>query len=213
MAMAFYAHEEEVWKCPNHPSKHRRNGICPICLCDRLITLCPDCANVRPCACSNATTTSSSSASSSSFLSSATGGNPGRMSNLVDGESASREWRSVAIPFLRSRFAAGDRDSSGNKPPSPASRSKLSLLSAFRTHKNKKREDEEASQNDAVTKNDYAQRMMMRSRSVSVPVTSRSVAGSSASKGRSWYFPSPIKVFRQSKTSKVVQERSPLCRG
>ncbi|XP_057478845.1 uncharacterized protein LOC130766178 [Actinidia eriantha] len=211
--MAFYANEEEVWKCPKHPSKRRRNGICPICLRDRLITLCSECANVRPCACCATTTSSSSSSSSSlSILSSATGGDAGRVSNIVDGEPAFRRSRSVAIPFLRSRFS-GDRDSTGNKPPTPASRSKSSLWLAFRTHKNKKGEDEAANQNDAVTKDDYAQRMMMRSRSVSVPVTSRSVAGSSSSKWRSWYFPSPIQVFRQPKTSKVVQERSPLRRG
>ena len=212
--MAFYANEEEVWKCPKHPSKRRRNGICPICLHDRLVTLCPECANVRPCACCATTTSSSSSSSSSSLsiLSSTTGGEAGRVSKLVDGEPAFRRSRSVAIPFLRSRFA-GDRDSTGNKPPTPASRSKSSFWSAFRTHKKKKGEDEAVNRNDAVTKDDYAQRMMMRSRSVSVPVTSRSVSGSLAAKWRSWYFPSPIKVFRQSKTSKVVQERSPLRRG
>ncbi|CAA0838095.1 Unknown protein [Striga hermonthica] len=48
--MACYP-EEEVWKCPKHPSKRRRNGICPVCLRDRLATLCPICANVRPCNC------------------------------------------------------------------------------------------------------------------------------------------------------------------
>ena len=136
-------------------------------------------------------------------------GRCGSCTVLVDGEPAFRRSRSVAIPFLRSRFA-GDRDSTRNKPPTPASRSKSSFWSAFRTHKNKKGEDDAVNRNDAVTKDDYAQRMMMRSRSVSVPVTSRSVSGSSSAKGRSWYFPSPIQVFRQSKTSKVVQERSPL---
>lgn len=44
--------------------------------------------------------------------------------------------------------------------------------------------------------------MMMRSRSVS------------SLKGKGWSFSSPMKVFRQSsKTPKVANDRSPMCRG
>uniref|UniRef100_A0A5B7B4D0 Uncharacterized protein n=1 Tax=Davidia involucrata TaxID=16924 RepID=A0A5B7B4D0_DAVIN len=211
--MAFYMDEEDVWKCPKHPSKRRRSGICPICLRDRLITLCPDCANVRPCACCTTTTTTSSSSSSSSSFSlfSSTGvGAVGRVSNLIDSEPAFRRSRSVGIPFFRSV---------NMKPPPPRNRSKSSFWSVFKTHKSKKDEepnDEEVNKSEIVMEDDYARRMMMRSRSVSVPVASNSGAGefrSSSTKGRRWHFPSPIKAFRQSKTSKVVQERSPLYRG
>ncbi|RYR53304.1 hypothetical protein Ahy_A06g028325 [Arachis hypogaea] len=66
MEMALYLDEEEVWKCPKHPSKRRRSEICPICLGDQLVTLCPDCANMRPCSC-YANSSSSSSSFSSSF--------------------------------------------------------------------------------------------------------------------------------------------------
>nr|GMC87203.1 uncharacterized protein LOC109177147 [Ipomoea batatas] len=36
--------EEEAWKCLKHPSNRQRNGVCPVCLKERLAILCPDCA-------------------------------------------------------------------------------------------------------------------------------------------------------------------------
>lgn len=217
--MAFYADEEEVWKCPKHPSKRRRSGICPTCLRERLTNLCPDCANVRPCAC--CTSSSSSSSSSFSFFSSSSSagdasrstrvGSVGRLSNLIDSEPAFRRSRSLAIPFLHSRFAEASP---------PVNRRKSSFWSVFRTQKSKECEEEREdgkSKIEIEAEEKYAhQMMMMRSRSVSVPVASDSGAGnmrSSSVKSRGLYFPSPIKFFRQSKTSKVVQERSPLYRG
>ncbi|KAI8522297.1 hypothetical protein RHMOL_RhmolUnG0005100 [Rhododendron molle] len=219
--MAFYADEEEVWKCPKHPSKRRRTGICPTCLKDRLGTLCPDCATVRPCSCcpAAATASSSSSSSSSSFSlfsafgsrrESSTGalGSVGRVSNLIDSEPAFRRSRSVAIPFLRSRFP--DRSESENPR-------KSSFWSVFKTHRGRKceyeGEDGELKRNGEaeVEDNNYLRRMMRRSRSVASGIGG---VGSSASrKGiRGWHFPSPMGVFRHSK-SKVVHERSPLYRG
>ena len=107
--MALYLDEEEIWKCPKHPSKRRRSGICHICLRDRLVTLCPDCANVRPCSCY-----ATSSSSSSSFLSRFSGaddgvGFVGRVHNLIEQELGLRRSHSMAIPFLlsRSRFSGG----------------------------------------------------------------------------------------------------------
>lgn len=214
--------EEEIWKCPTHPSKRRRTGICPTCLRDRLVILCPNCANVRPCPYCPATTTSSSSSSSSSsfslFSSSAADGvgSVGRVSNLIDSETSFRRSRSLAIPFLRStsRFT-GKEEFTDQKPPTTGgNRGKSSLLSIFKTNKSKKGEEEK--ENEELTKisNDYAM-MMNRSRSVSVTLSTNSGAGDikSSSKGRGWYFPSPIRAFRQSKTSKVVQQRSPMCKG
>lgn len=80
--MTIYVEEEQVWKCPKHPSKRRRNGVCPACLRDRLVSLCPDCGVLRPCPCAASTTSSSSSSS--------------------DAEPSFRRSRSLAIPFLRS---------------------------------------------------------------------------------------------------------------
>ncbi|XP_059656812.1 uncharacterized protein LOC132303534 [Cornus florida] len=227
--MAFYVEEEDVWKCPKHPSKRRRSGICPTCLRERLVTLCPDCANVRPCACCPTDTTSSSSSSSSSFslFSSTRGvGSVGRVSNLIDSEPSFRRSSSVGM-FFRSRFAGGERDAGGAKPPLARNPTKSSAFwSVFKTRNSSKKggegvgeEDEESLKKSRIIveeeeEDDYS-RMMRRSRSVSVPISSNSGTGNvrSSSKGRKWHFPSPMKVFRQTKLSKVVQERSPLYRG
>lgn len=225
--MACYIDEEEVWKCPKHPSKRRRNGICPTCLRDRLVNLCPDCAKVRPCACVSTTSSSSSSSSSSfSFLNGRGGGGGGggsvggRVSNLIDGEPSLRRSRSLAVPFLRSKNSPG---SDSIKTPS--------FWSVLKRSKTKR--SEPTKENEAVNHNnhndenmesnnkidDFA-RMMMRSRSVSAGTKMTSAFGrddvrSAASvKRKSWYFPSPMQVFRSIKTPKVINNaRSPLPRG
>lgn len=227
--MAVYLDEEEVWKCPKHPSKRRKSGICPICLRDRLVTLCPDCANVRPCSC-YATTSSSSSSSSSSFSRfSAAGdggvGTVGRVSNLIEREPSLRRSRSMAIPFLRSRsrFSGGrelDPDGARESPAMNGSRSARSFWSLFKTQKGNRGSEPE--QDNCEAKKVLAEEldgdagrkaMMARSRSVAVAAVSGDGELRPRTKGRGWFFPSPMKVFRQSKASKVVQERSPLYRG
>ncbi|KAA8522049.1 hypothetical protein F0562_012637 [Nyssa sinensis] len=176
------------------------------------------------------TSSSSSSPSPFSFFSSKSGrfGSVRRVSNPLESEPSFRRSRSVGIPFLRSKFVL-QREAVNLKPPASSNRSKLSFWSVFRTHKSTKgeeAEDEEVKKREAVPvtvpepepepepEEDYATRMMMmRSRSVSVPVASNFGVGdlrSSSVKGRGWHFPSPIKAFRQSKTSKVIQERPPL---
>lgn len=217
--MAFYPDEEEVWKCPKHPSKRRRSGICPTCLRERLVGLCPDCANVRPCSCCPTATNSSTSSSSSSFslfssrdgLKSASGiGAIDRVSNLIDSEPAFRRSRSVAIPFFRSRFAEKDFDDRNQLPP--VNRDKSSFWSMFKSTKAKKEKEEqdEGVKVNGVEEDETAARML-RSRSVGFSLLSHS--RSVRSKLRSWHIPSPMKAFRQSKTSKVVNERSPMYRG
>ncbi|KAK6146444.1 hypothetical protein DH2020_020313 [Rehmannia glutinosa] len=214
--MACYVEEEEVWKCPKHPSKRRRNGICPTCLRDRLANLCPDCHKARPCACV-VSTTSSSSSSSSSFS---------RVNNLIDGDPSFRRSRSVAIPFLRFRNSEQTPNNGRVKTPSF-----LSVLKRSKT----KRSDPTAEKSEDFVGNgssndenfdshnrieDFA-RMVTRSRSVSVSGTTAMASGfrhgdvnSSPAKGKFWHFPSPMKVFRSSRTPKaVVQDRSPLHRG
>ncbi|KAL1315744.1 uncharacterized protein LOC107487197 [Arachis duranensis] len=221
--MALYLDEEEVWKCPKHPSKRRRSGICPICLRDRLVTLCPDCANVRPCSCC-ATSSSSSSSSSSSFHRFSVTGDAstvGRVYNLIEREPSLRRSRSLAIPFLRSRsrFSGADSDLDGarDSPAMNGSRSARSFWSLFRSHKNYREHESEATAALAVGDCDGGidasrKTMMQKSRSVAAaPSGDRELRP--RSKGKGWFFPSPMKAFRQSKVSKVVQERSPLYRG
>ncbi|KAI4328068.1 hypothetical protein L6164_020459 [Bauhinia variegata] len=225
--MALYIDEEEVWKCSKHPSKRRRSGICPICLRDRLVTLCPDCANVRPCSCCATSSSSSSSSSSSfsrfSFFGDGDGagiGATGRVHKLIDTEPALRRSRSMAIPFLRSRsrFSGGDRvlDPDNNKisPPLDRSKSTRSFWSVFKSQKSSGNGVCEQDSKKVLIEDDAdgsKRPPMTRSRSVAVSGTGEL---RSAAKGRGyWFFPSPIKAFRQPKGSKVVRERSPLYRG
>ncbi|EEF34744.1 uncharacterized protein LOC8289092 [Ricinus communis] len=207
--MALYIDEEEVWKCPKHPSRRRRTGICHVCLRERLSSLCPDCASVRPCGC-YATTTSSSNSSSASF---SRIGTVARVSNLIDSEPAFRRSRSVAVPFFRSKPSV-DHDHSPRKD-SPKT---ASFWSRFKSGSRSKRDVglnvaaavvEQGDNNDHNDNSEEQRRkvMMRKSRSVAVDVKS-------SSKGKGWYFPSPIKAFRQSISRGVmVQERSPLYRG
>ncbi|CAL5188489.1 unnamed protein product [Lathyrus oleraceus] len=226
--MALYLDEEEIWKCLKHPSKRRKIGICPICLRERLATLCPNCANVRPCSCYATTSSSSSSASSSFSRFSVTGdsvGAIGKVHNLIDREPSLRRSRSMAIPFLRSRsrFSGGikelDHDNTKDSPVINGSSSARSFWSMFKTsNRNRGSESErdwEAKKILTAERDNDVSRTAVMGRSRSVAVASVTGDGESKprSKGKGWSFPSPMKVFRQSKASKVVQERSPLYRG
>ncbi|XP_030524614.1 uncharacterized protein LOC115736884 [Rhodamnia argentea] len=239
--MAMYVDEEEVWKCPKHPTRRRRSGICPKCLRERLDGLCPDCANLRPCSCC-ASTTSSSSSSSSSFSrffagESAGGASVGKVSNLIDSEPSFRRSRSVAVSFFRSRskfvreldadIGVGVGVGNGDGPhlrPADSPHRTPSFFGLFSRDKSKRAgpRAEAAERTSGAESDDAAaerRTMMRKSRSVAVtsnPLGGRGAAsaGPAAAKGRSWHFPSPMKVFRQSKLTKVVgQERSPLYRG
>ncbi|GAV68364.1 DUF740 domain-containing protein [Cephalotus follicularis] len=216
--MAAYQEEEEVWKCPKHPSKRRRSGICPVCLRERLSSLCPDCAHARPCACIATTSSSSSSASSISRFSVAGGqfsfgvGSVDRVSNLIDREPSFRRSTSAAIPFLRSKskFCVETRSLPGVGGAirvSPGVDGKRTSFWSFSWGFKSKRRDGSG---------EVEEKMEMR-KSRSVAVTSAEVGGDvryTPAKGRGWHFPSPIKVFRQSRISKaVLHQRSPLYRG
>ncbi|XP_054825601.1 uncharacterized protein LOC129323076 [Prosopis cineraria] len=226
--MALFLDEDEVWKCSKHPSKRRRSGICPVCLRERLLALCPECGSIRPCSCC-ATSCSSSSSSSSSFsrfsVHTSGVGAIGRVHNQIDTEPALRRSRSMAIPFLRSRtrFSGSDRgldpDSTDESPALNRSRSTRSFWSMFKPQKSSRSEVQEdqdprkvlagESVGDASTRTATT---MTRSRSVAMSDSGGRERRSSA-KGRGWFFPSPMKAFRQPKASKVNQERSPLYRG
>lgn len=186
---ACYVNEEEVWKCAKHPSKRHRQGVCPTCLRERLSSLCPNCAALRPCAC--LTTTSSSFS-----------GSVGRVSSLIESEPAFRRSRSVAMPFVGSKEEEEEvkKSRSGRKTKGPSSSSWWWWLRGSGEAKTRDEEEE--------------RRMMMRkSRSVSVAVTTSDYNNNNnnKTKGAKWYFPSPIKAFRQTKV--VVHQHSPMYRG
>ncbi|KAE8804286.1 hypothetical protein D1007_19864 [Hordeum vulgare] len=73
------------WRCRKHPPVPC-GGVCPHCLCDRLLRLCPDCARTRPCPCASPSSPSSSASSAS----------VGRVCSLIERERRIGRSRSVA---------------------------------------------------------------------------------------------------------------------
>ncbi|CAN6236085.1 unnamed protein product [Urochloa humidicola] len=77
----------EERRCRRHPPVPG-GGVCPHCLRDRLLRLCPECACARPCACSCASSPSSSSSSGAGAV--------GRVHSLIERERRVARSRSVA---------------------------------------------------------------------------------------------------------------------
>ncbi|XP_008796264.2 uncharacterized protein LOC103711772 [Phoenix dactylifera] len=208
--------DEEGWKCRKHPSQPRF-GVCPACLRDRLLLLCPDCANVRPCGCFPPSSSSSSASSFSSlsadFARPGCGGSGigavGRVAHLIESEPAFRRSRSVGFQLLPSRSVA-TRDGETGNGTRPRSRGRRGWA-AFWLFSRRKEERGEESRSAAPVK---------LSRSASVGVVAYPFSGGGGgggggggrSKGWGFHFPSPMKAFRYRKSAKVVQQRSPICR-
>lgn len=204
--------EEEVvaWRCRNHPSQPRY-GVCPACLRDRLLLLCPDCANVRPCGCSPLS--SSSSASSLSSFSSdvlarsgscgAGIGSVGRVANLIESEPAFRQSRPTGFQLLRSRSVAAGAGEPGvaARPRERGGRGWGTFWSFSRRKGNGEEEEEEERKPPVVN--------LSRSRSVGVAAYLYTGSVGGKAKGWWWNFPSPMKAFRHRKSTK----RSPPSRG
>ncbi|KAJ6830625.1 uncharacterized protein M6B38_353175 [Iris pallida] len=189
----FRRQEEDLWKCRKHPcpsARRRISGVCPSCLRDRLLRLCPDCANLRPCPCPTSSSSSSSFSSISSSVdpprSSVSGaiGAVGRVSSLIEIEPSFQRSRSVAFGGSRRTDGVGR---SGSRKWWPFS--KKEAEADFR---------------------DF-------SRSMGVVGKCSSSAEGSGEEVRGkvwkWHFPSPMRAFRHRKPASVVHERSPMCRG
>ncbi|KAG6523209.1 uncharacterized protein LOC122045079 [Zingiber officinale] len=182
--------EEAGWKCWRHLSQPRY-GVCPACLRDRLLLLCPDCARTRPCICGSFASSSSSSSSFSSRSSAepirsgsrrgdgAEIGAVGPVMRLIEREPAFQRSRSVGLQLLRSKPTAADVE------PSP-SRSRGPKIWAPFWRRNQPMED---------TK----QPNLYRSRSVAAGHLPDAGAGAETEgirKRLRWHFPSPIKALR-----------------
>ncbi|KAG2289458.1 hypothetical protein Bca52824_049062 [Brassica carinata] len=175
-----------VWqKC----SRHRfvcGGGVCPYCLHERLSSLCPDCASDLPCSCTPR-------ASVDVDVPFADVGSVGRVSSLIECEPAFRRSTSMSVPFLRSTKPEPVEKTGSNLGPGRG----RSLWRLFRGESRSK----------------TGTMMMRKSRSVAVSDAGELLSSPApvTSKGNGWYFPSPIKVFRQSRI--LFQQRSPLYRG
>lgn len=225
-----YVDEDEVWKCPLHPTRRRRSGVCSTCLKERLNSLCPDCANLRPCGCPCAASSNSSSSSSSNsssfarFFSSSGDASVGRVSNLTEAEPSMRRSRSVAVSSLfrsRSRFVrdivGGEKTEESSSSSAAKGSKRTAFLGIFKRDTSKRSgvgsgeatlcgEDDgkRASEQREPADMSVDARMMRKSRSVAV--MSNPFGGDVRSAGRSsrgWHFPSPMKAFKQSKVSKA----------
>lgn len=100
---------DEGGRCRKHLSSSQPPySVCPLCLHDRLIRLCPDCAKLRPCPCLPSPSASSSSSSISSTNGSgrgtngSSGGGFDKISNLIASESAFARSKSAGFALMRS---------------------------------------------------------------------------------------------------------------
>ncbi|XP_042491297.1 uncharacterized protein LOC122071088 [Macadamia integrifolia] len=118
-------------------------GVCPLCLKDSLLKLCPNCANVRPCACCTSSFSSSSSFSHSSSINNPKFGPGigavGRVSNLIDSEPAFQCSKSNNFNFIRWRLSNKDAVA----PAPDLSRGRSSLWSVFKSSRKTKKSEEE----------------------------------------------------------------------
>ncbi|KAF8101697.1 hypothetical protein N665_0201s0021 [Sinapis alba] len=181
-----------VWqKCSRHDLWNHRfvcgGGVCPFCLHERLSSLCPDCSRDLPCSCSPR-------ASAGVDAPFAGIGSVGRVSNLIECEPAFRRSTSMSVPFLWSTKPEPVEKTGSNFQPGRG----RSIWRLFR----------------GESKTKSTANMMRKSRSVAVSDTGELLSSPApvTTKGSTgWYFPSPIKVFRQSRL--LFQQRSPLYRG
>ncbi|KAJ8465412.1 hypothetical protein OPV22_027964 [Ensete ventricosum] len=176
-----FEEDESGWKCWKHPSQPRY-GVCPACLRDHLLRLCPDCNNCLP----SSTELARSSGRGGDGAGIVAVGPP--VSRPIESEPAFRRSRSVGFQHLRSRSV-----SNVAPLPRPEGGKRSALLRAFWR----------------VPATEEAADGKLR-RSKSVPAVRSRDAGSGEdrgrSKGRRWRFPNPIKAFRNRKsTTKVVQ--------
>jgi len=183
-----------VWqKCSRHEGRFVCvGGVCPYCLHERLSSLCPDCAHDLPCSCTPRASVSSRGEGDVSF---ARIGSVGRVANLIECEPAFRRSTSITGPYFWSAKPEPILETEKDLKPGRG----RWLWRLFRGN----REEETKIK---------AAKVMKKSNSVAGEVLFSPT--SVTSKGNGWYFPSPIKVFRQSRVSKMIfQQRSPLYRG
>lgn len=143
--------KEEEWKCRSHPFSRHRTGICPLCLRNRLVDLCPNCASLLPCL----TCPVPYSSTSTHIVSTAS------LRNLIDNEPSFKRSTSLAISILRSTSRFSD-----HKSPASARRAKSILFSFFKTNDKSKKSGNEEMKTSIASDDDHVNMMMRRSRSV-----------------------------------------------
>uniref|UniRef100_A0A0D9YWR1 DUF740 family protein n=1 Tax=Oryza glumipatula TaxID=40148 RepID=A0A0D9YWR1_9ORYZ len=181
----------DEWRCRKHPVARSGGGVCPHCLRDRLLRLCPNCAHVRPCPCTCASPSSSSSASGEAV---------GRVHTLIEREHRIARSRSVAASssLAAASTASATAGAVGGRqkarvwgwPPfwKPAAKDGVAAAAE---------EDEEEEEGMGLA----------RSSSVSATVVEAKAAAAAAKARWGWHFPSPLKAFRHRRSSASMPER------
>ncbi|GJN26582.1 hypothetical protein PR202_gb14524 [Eleusine coracana subsp. coracana] len=165
----------DEWRCRRHPYVPCGGGVCPHCLRDRLLRLCPDCACPRPCPCASSSPGPSSPSSSSS------GSALGRVHSLIERDRRVARSRSIAVH-------GGDDDQA--RPP----KSRVWGWVSFRKPPAEAAagcRDVEEEYDDAVE--------LARSRSVSIAASAAKGASKSSGWGR--LIPRKIKALRRRKSN------------
>ncbi|XP_047077766.1 uncharacterized protein LOC124688093 [Lolium rigidum] len=194
VAVAMAAVGGDEWRCRRHPAARSGGGVCPYCLRDRLLRLCPTCARVRPCPCASAPV--SACAASPSSSSSASGDAVGRVHSLIEREHRIARSRSVAASSSAAMGSVATGGVGGGRRKARV----WGWTPFWRASAAKEAEldDEE----DRLG--------LARSSSVSATaVEAKAVAAkAAAAKARwGWHFPSPMKAFRHRRSSASLPER------
>ncbi|CAO2047905.1 unnamed protein product [Urochloa humidicola] len=180
-------------RCRKHPAVRSGGGVCPYCLRDRLLRLCPNCAHVRPCPCAAASCASPSSSSSAS------GDAVGRVHSVIEREHRIARSRSVAAGSSAA-FAAP----SAALPASGGGRRKARVWGWPPFWKAAARDG-----GDAELEGDEEEGLgLPRSSSVSATAVEAKTAAAAARARWGWHFPSPLKAFRHRRSSASVAGRA-----
>ncbi|KAM0917071.1 hypothetical protein ACQ4PT_009804 [Festuca glaucescens] len=177
----------DEWRCRRHPAARSGGGVCPYCLRDRLLRLCPSCARVRPCPCASACAASPSSSSSPS------GDAVGRVHSLIEREHRIARSRSVAGSSSAAMAAAAVVGVGGRRKARVWGWTPFWRTLAKEAGAAEVEEDEE----DRLG--------LARSSSVSATAVDAKAVAAKARWG--WHFPSPMKAFRHRRSSASMPER------
>ncbi|KAL5211797.1 hypothetical protein ABZP36_022644 [Zizania latifolia] len=173
------------WRCRKHPGARSGGGVCPHCLRDRLLRLCPNCSHVRPCPCSGASPSSSS----------ASGDAVSRVHTLIELEHRIARSRSVAASSSLAVASAAAAASGG-----VGGRRKARVWGWPPFWK--------AAARDEVAAEDEEEGLgLARSSSVSATAVEDKAAAAAAKARWGWHFPSPLKAFRHRRSSASMPER------
>lgn len=178
-AVAVPAGGGDEWQCRKHPAPRSGGGVCPFCLRDRLLRLCPNCAHVRPCACA-------ASCASPSSSSSASGEAVGRVHSLIEREHRIARSRSVA---------AGSSAAPASAAVAGGGRRKARVW-GWPPFRKAAASAEEPDEEEGLG--------LPRSSSVSATaVESKTAAAAVAARAArwGWHFPSPLKAFRHRRSA------------